>query len=183
MTLTGLPVPAECDTCHSWFPSSLRVVTGMTARVYGSKAKPCPRCGGVGTIPDGSYTVMDRVLSQARLLDASLPDLLRMQAMVQEQLQRSTFDLDVLTAQARSEAPSVAPLLAVLRDPALAGVIGIVGVLLAIAALIVSMQGLSEQRDDHDRAPDNHQTEPSEGPRITGVRADGEAQRNDGDGH
>lgn len=55
-------VPAICDNprCRAPFPSG--IVLGADAsyvQIWGARARPCPRCGSVGSVPDGLYSFGD----------------------------------------------------------------------------------------------------------------------------
>jgi hypothetical protein len=54
--------PAICDSCGAVFPSGFALGGGASAFFSGSKSGPCPRCGLMGSIPDGLYEVVDDVL-------------------------------------------------------------------------------------------------------------------------
>jgi hypothetical protein len=48
-------VPAICDRCGTLFPSGFSLGPGAGATMVGNTAGPCPNCGGMGRIPDGTY--------------------------------------------------------------------------------------------------------------------------------
>jgi hypothetical protein len=65
-SLEGVTIaaPAVCDSCGAIFPSGIAFgpdVRGITMR--GNKSGPCPKCGGMGSIPDGVYNVLDDTLN------------------------------------------------------------------------------------------------------------------------
>jgi hypothetical protein len=55
-------MPAFCDTCGTAFNSGIFVenVTSLTMR--GNKSGPCPKCGGTGSIPDGTFNVIGHAI-------------------------------------------------------------------------------------------------------------------------
>ena len=55
-------LPAFCESCGVAFPSGyfFEDVTGLT--LSGAQSGPCPNCGGMGTVPDGVYNVIDRTI-------------------------------------------------------------------------------------------------------------------------
>lgn len=49
-------LPAVCDTCGTvWTPRAIEVGVGASVHVAGTTVSPCPRCGGTGRIPDGTW--------------------------------------------------------------------------------------------------------------------------------
>jgi hypothetical protein len=54
---TGTPIPAICDDCGTVFVSTSMIALGGggAVTITGSSVGPCPACGGVGSIPDGTY--------------------------------------------------------------------------------------------------------------------------------
>ena len=81
-------IPAVCDnpTCRVIFPSGVFVEHAAIAHLSGNKSGPCPRCGGMGTVPDGKYSVVGKALT---LLSGSRFSVETMQrlAMILEQAQ------------------------------------------------------------------------------------------------
>jgi hypothetical protein len=58
-------MPAICETCNATFPSGFFFSNATEIYLEGNTAGPCPKCGGMGRIPDGLY---DFVGSSIRLL-------------------------------------------------------------------------------------------------------------------
>ncbi len=54
-------LPAICDNCNSIFASSFVGGPGVTMIVSGSKSGPCPFCGSMGSIPDGTYDIINDI--------------------------------------------------------------------------------------------------------------------------
>ena len=54
-------LPAICDNCKSVFASSFVGGPGVTMIVTGSKSGPCPVCGSLGSIPDGTYDIINDI--------------------------------------------------------------------------------------------------------------------------
>src|SRR2546428_2899481 len=48
-------VLAVCDTCGTAFPSGIFIENSTDITMAGNRSGPCPRCGGMGSIPDGRY--------------------------------------------------------------------------------------------------------------------------------
>lgn len=54
-------LPAICDNCKNVFASSIVGGPGVTMTVTGSKSGPCPACGSLGSIPDGTYAIINDI--------------------------------------------------------------------------------------------------------------------------
>lgn len=48
-------VPAFCDTCGTVFNSGIFVENSTNISFAGNRSGPCPKCGGMGHIPDGVF--------------------------------------------------------------------------------------------------------------------------------
>ncbi|MCD8891015.1 hypothetical protein K2V52_03435 [Staphylococcus nepalensis] len=54
-------LPAICDNCNTVFASSFVGGPGVTMIVTGSKSGPCPVCGSLGSVPDGTYDIINDI--------------------------------------------------------------------------------------------------------------------------
>lgn len=54
-------LPAICDNCNTVFPSGFGMGAGATMFSMNNKSGPCPKCGGIGSLPNGIYEVIDEV--------------------------------------------------------------------------------------------------------------------------
>jgi len=54
-------IPAICLTpnCNTLFPSGVELQNARNISFQNCKSGPCPKCGGTGKIPDGSYDVLE----------------------------------------------------------------------------------------------------------------------------
>jgi hypothetical protein len=48
-------VLAVCDSCGTAFPSGIFIENSTDITMAGNTSGPCPRCGGIGHVPDGRY--------------------------------------------------------------------------------------------------------------------------------
>jgi len=55
-------IPAFCDTCGAAFPSGFALENCSNVHLSGNKSGPCPRCGGMGSVPDGVFNVTGNVI-------------------------------------------------------------------------------------------------------------------------
>lgn len=103
-------LPAFCRNCGAVFGSGIVVenTTGLT--MSGNTAGPCPRCGGIGDIPDGTFDVIG---STIRVLSA--PDYthekLRRLAEVIRSAESSGATREQVVAKLEREAPELQPFL------------------------------------------------------------------------
>lgn len=101
----------------------------------GNKSGPCPSCGAMGAVPDGVYTVL-RDLGALRDKNPKVVDEL---VALRDTLGRVGDRVQDLEGVIRTTAPTAAPaLLRLLRDPAMAAAIGIVGVLLGVLSFVLN---------------------------------------------
>ncbi|MFA0367838.1 SEC-C metal-binding domain-containing protein [Vibrio cyclitrophicus] len=60
-------LPAFCDDCGTAFPSGFFFENCAHISMSGNKSGPCPKCGGMGSIPDGVFNIMGDVI---KIIDA-----------------------------------------------------------------------------------------------------------------
>jgi len=55
-------IPAFCDTCGTIFGSGFVIDHASQVHLEGNKSGPCPKCGGMGSVPDGVYNFVRGVV-------------------------------------------------------------------------------------------------------------------------
>ena len=55
-------VPAVCDNCGAFFPSSINVINSIHVTFRDIGAGPCPKCGAFGHVPDGVYNFIGNTI-------------------------------------------------------------------------------------------------------------------------
>lgn len=55
-------IPAFCDNCGTAFPSGFFMENCTNISLRGNKSGPCPKCGGMGSVPDGVFNVIGDVI-------------------------------------------------------------------------------------------------------------------------
>jgi hypothetical protein len=55
-------IPAFCTRCDAIFASGIFAANGINFTFVGNTAGPCPKCGGMGRIPDGVYNFIDQTI-------------------------------------------------------------------------------------------------------------------------
>lgn len=111
-------VPAVCGVCGATFPSGIAMAPGSSGWIQNAFAR-CPRCGGIGQVPDGFWQVASVVTNVARSVDlATLTDVVRLVGEAQGQKQ---VDREQLAREVEARSPFLQPLVRLLRDPAVHG--------------------------------------------------------------
>jgi hypothetical protein len=75
-------VPAVCDRCGAFFPSPIEVNNSTNITFSGVGAGPCPRCGGTGHVPDGTYNFIANAIELLGGPQRSKSDLQRLAEML-----------------------------------------------------------------------------------------------------
>jgi hypothetical protein len=103
-------VPAICDSCGEFFGSEGFIGgTGSTnITITGSKVGPCPKCGGMGSIPDGVYDLQDDTLKVIKASGTS-PETLQSLIGLLEALRRGEASSSQVIDRVEQEAPALAP--------------------------------------------------------------------------
>lgn len=57
-------LPAVCDNCGTVFKSGISFSGGGTLISVGGKSGPCPKCGGMGSVPDGVYKTIEGLIRE-----------------------------------------------------------------------------------------------------------------------
>lgn len=55
-------IPAICDKCHAVFDSGFSGGGGSTVLMRGCRSGPCPECGAMGSVPDGTYSLNETLI-------------------------------------------------------------------------------------------------------------------------
>ena len=64
-----MPVmPAYCDNCGAAFNSGFFLDNCTNVTLSGIQSGPCPRCGSMGSVPDGVFNVIGGVIERISLL-------------------------------------------------------------------------------------------------------------------
>lgn len=101
-------VPVFCDSCGSvWGAPNLIAGSGGHIQMTGSKAGPCPVCGGMGTIPDGVYDLIDDTLAVAES-EQIRPDTLQSVIKLLEAAARGEMTPEEALEKTEAEAPALA---------------------------------------------------------------------------
>lgn len=55
--------PAFCDNCGTAFNSGINLSGSIRLTIANSKSGPCPACGAMGTIPDGTFNIEEHLIT------------------------------------------------------------------------------------------------------------------------
>jgi len=55
-------VPVLCNNCGTFFPSSFEISNSTNIVFSGCTSDLCPKCGGIGHIPDGVYNFIGNTI-------------------------------------------------------------------------------------------------------------------------
>lgn len=94
-------IPAVCNQCGIVF-AGLDIGGNVSASFTDCQAGPCPRCGGIGTIQDGTYKIVESAL-QAIIRSAPTPARLRLLSNVLQEAQRDQAQPSTLADRLEAE--------------------------------------------------------------------------------
>ena len=55
-------LPTRCDSCGEIFATPNPISGTGTMVMTGNRAGPCPYCGGYGSLPDGTFKIVDSAI-------------------------------------------------------------------------------------------------------------------------
>ena len=143
-------VPAICDRCGAVFPSGFFFGGGASATMVGNTSGRCPRCGAMGTIPDGLYETFGdtlRIVANTPRSAASLQHL----ASVLRSAQEQGMDREATAAAIERDAPEFADLASDVRRRKGWSLYQYVTILLMVIGLVIAARpsgGLTAQQID-----------------------------------
>ncbi|MDM7948968.1 SEC-C metal-binding domain-containing protein [Hydrogenophaga sp.] len=126
-------VPAFCDTCGTVFSSGIFVEDSMHISLSGNKAGPCPRCGGMGHVPDGVFNFIGNTIEILSAPERTVSELIGLAKILQE-ARRKGEDKEEVTARIEKELPSLSTL-AKLLPTNKSELYGFLGVVIAAVSL------------------------------------------------
>jgi len=147
-------VPAVCDHCSTVFSSGIRVEGTLSATMVGNRSGPCPRCGAMGTIPDGLYKTFGTTIRVLATRARSAESLARL-AQILGAARTKALSGEALADEIDKEAPEFSGLAHPLRQMALwdlnkwiVTLAAIIAMLLAAYGTLRSSDGLSTEQVD-----------------------------------
>lgn len=128
-------VPAFCDTCGTAFRSGLSAGKASIS-ISNVAAGPCPKCGGMGHVPDGLYKIAGNTIEVLANSHRSASDLGRIAQVLNNAKQRSATPQEIASTL-KKELPELSTLAdAVPRTRA--ELYAFVSIILAIITLLIT---------------------------------------------
>jgi hypothetical protein len=128
-------VPAVCDRCGAFFPSPIEADNSTNITFSNVAVGPCPRCGGTGHVPDGTYNFVGRTIEFLSGPGRSRTDLERLASILRTARDRGATVEDI-KGEVRREVPelsSIADLLPKTRSELYA----FIAILLTVLTLLL----------------------------------------------
>lgn len=89
-------LPAICDRCNAVFPSGFAGSGGGTMSLQGCKSGPCPECGAMGTVPDGTYSLHETLINFLSGPQSSYEKLAHVAATIRKMQSRGATEEEIL---------------------------------------------------------------------------------------
>lgn len=141
-----MDVPAFCDSCGTAFNSGIAVDNSRNISFVGNIVGPCPRCGGVGHVPDGVFNFVGNTIEILSAPQRTFDELSRL-ARIIEEAREEQAPPDAVVQKIRQQLPALAGLADLLpRTPA---------DLYAFLTLIIAVLSLMTQGGRNERPPTN----------------------------
>jgi hypothetical protein len=103
-------IPAFCDTCGTAFPSGFFAENCLNISLSGNRSGPCPKCGGMGHVPDGVFNVIGNTIEILTAPERTIYELTRLAEILQAARASGTKPEDV-ARDIEKELPSFSALL------------------------------------------------------------------------
>lgn len=94
---------AFCDTCGTMFSSGI-FVENSTISLFGNKAGPCPKCGGMGHIPDGIFKFIGNTIEILSAPQRTLQELIRFADVINE-AQKKKYSSEEVIEKVKQDTP------------------------------------------------------------------------------
>ncbi|HHF2921145.1 TPA: SEC-C metal-binding domain-containing protein [Vibrio diabolicus] len=139
-------IPAFCDNCGTPFPSGIFVENCLQMTMTGNRSGPCPKCGGMGSVPDGVFNVLGNVIEIINAPSKTIEQLQRY-AQVLDEAKEQRLSREEVKQKINEEVPefsSVSQYLPKSRSELYAFLALIVSILAYVTPLMMSDDGMSE---------------------------------------
>lgn len=103
-------IPAFCDSCGTAFPSGISVDNVTNLTMSGNKFGPCPKCGGMGSTPDGTFNVLGSAIEIIRAPHHSVEKLKKLSEILKV-ARKEAADSDQVAENIKNDVPELASLL------------------------------------------------------------------------
>ena len=99
-------VPAFCNSCGAIFPSSIEAGNSTNIGFSNVGSGPCPRCGGMGHIPDGVYNFVGNTIELLSGPIRTISELERLAIILREARERGA-SRELINNRIREEVPGL----------------------------------------------------------------------------
>jgi hypothetical protein len=153
-------VPAFCDTCGTVFNSGFFVENSREVSFAGNRSGPCPKCGGMGHVPDGVFNFIGNTIEILSAPERTHAELMRLAEILRQAKERSETKEQV-AERIEKEVPGLAKLAGLLPSnrAELYGFLGARCRATPFPRREISSSASDGERDSGDRAghcPDSH---------------------------
>ncbi|WP_430250125.1 SEC-C metal-binding domain-containing protein [Priestia flexa] len=107
-------MPAICNNCGTIFPSGF---FGNNAQMTfsGCQAGPCPRCNGIGNVPDGTFSFVENAIQILSAPQRTIEELTRFSEILRS-AQKGSTSAEKIKEEVLKETPQLSPLLRFLKN-------------------------------------------------------------------
>ena len=108
-------VPAFCNNCGTAFDSGFFVVNSTNVSFAGNMSGPCPKCGGMGHVPDGVFNFIGNTIEILSAPERTITELLSLAKIIKEARAKSETK-DQVATRIKKELPALSLLAKILPE-------------------------------------------------------------------
>ncbi len=94
-------IPAICDQCYTFFPSGIVTENAINITLSGNKSGPCPKCGGMGHIPDGTFNFINNTIEILQAPERTISELTQLEQILRQTKSKSASPKEIKEALAK----------------------------------------------------------------------------------
>lgn len=140
-------IPAICKECGTIFPSSISIENSINISFKNVQGGTCPKCSGVGIIPDGVYDSINNTIYQVFSKHYTKEELLRFKELFQKAA-KYNFDYEKLNEEAEKENLSLSDVFPQNREELRTDIKWFITTILAVIALLVSVGKIRDNKPE-----------------------------------
>ncbi len=129
-------VPAVCDTCGTVFSSGIYIENATSVTLAGNTAGPCPRCGDMGHVPDGTFNFTEDTIELLQGPRRTVSELQNLAEILRQARERHASTEEVAET-IRRESPQLTRL-ADLLPRTRSELYGFIQIVLAVIAIVLT---------------------------------------------
>ena len=108
-------VPAFCNTCGTAFNSGFFIENSTNVSFAGNTSGPCPKCGGMGHIPDGIFNFIGETIEILSAPERTINELLSL-AKIIKKARTNAESKDQVEKRIKKELPGLSLLAKILPE-------------------------------------------------------------------